>query len=200
MDRTYSIPINSKVHVKRCFNCQGDTEYYCHSCKRDLCYQCKNDHYLKKDTYTHYLTLYRERYQYPLQDVTCAKHGDHTNIRNEQTKPAYEEEFKYDVYCRNCEVPICFHCSDHRHHRTADIKVAHKEKIQENRKHVHNITAEITFTLHVLQNRLRTKVKTCQSQILEISSKIFSKVQDMKKISDNILSKYKCRFLKKKLE
>lgn len=199
MDISNSKKISCKVQVKRCFNCQGHTAYYCHSCKRDLCCLCKNEHYLMKDTYSHYLTLYRERYQYPLQDYTCAKHGGHTNDTNKDIKPAYEEDFKYDVYCRNCEVPICFHCSDHRHHRTADIKLAHKEKIQENREHIHNIIVEITFSLRVLHNKLRSKVKTCHSQLLEIRSKMFSKAQDMKKISDNILSKYKCTYLKQKI-
>ena len=57
--------ISNQVSVKHCSLCQGDTAYYCYSCQKDLCIQCKKLHVVDLSTKHHTVSSYTEKMKYP---------------------------------------------------------------------------------------------------------------------------------------
>lgn len=84
------------MNVKKCSLCQKETEFYCHSCIKDLCRHCKAIQVIDLDTKHHEVTINREKFKYfPKQDG-CLIHRNRI----------------YDKYCESCEVPVFY--SSHR--------------------------------------------------------------------------------------
>ena len=79
---------HSRMNVKQCSLCAEYTEYYCHSCQKDLCQQCKAVHVIDLNTKHHEVTIYREKFNY------ISKREKGTNHQN----------CIYKGYCESCEV------------------------------------------------------------------------------------------------
>ena len=86
------------LNVKQCSLCQGFTEYYCHSCQKDLCQQCKAVHVINLYTSHHKVTIYREKFKYIQKREHCVIHCDRI----------------YNKYCKPRGVPVCDSCSVHK--------------------------------------------------------------------------------------
>lgn len=48
--------------VHQCWQCSGDTKYYCKSCLCDLCLYCKEKHLKDFTTIAHYVVTYRKKH------------------------------------------------------------------------------------------------------------------------------------------
>lgn len=94
--------------VHQCSDCQGDTAYYCVSCQFDLCPRCKEKHEKGLKTMDHNVMTYRKNIKnIPTQEI-CQRHST----------------MLYEMYCEHCELPVCYHCIQHRTHRWMDIQRA----------------------------------------------------------------------------
>lgn len=81
----------TKYKVHKCSNCPGDTEFFCKSCRCDLCSQCKVDHVEDLKTIGHHFVVHQEKFNDILKQETCVIHP--SNV--------------YKNYCEPCKLPIC---------------------------------------------------------------------------------------------
>nr|XP_034309426.1 uncharacterized protein LOC117683722 [Crassostrea gigas] len=163
-----------KVH--QCSKCPGDTEYYCVSCPCDLCPQCKENHVKDLQTIDHDVVSHRDKINYiPTQEI-CVRHPSHV----------------YTKYCEPCELPVCFHCTQHKEHRTLDIRAIYKTTRQQNRGTIHTIRSEALFYRPVLLPRIKTDFKTCRTEFSLYQSEMLTKAQTLKHLIDYIQKEFMC--------
>ena len=65
--------ICTKVSIKHCSMCQGDTEYYCYGCQQHLCIQCKKLHVIDLSTKDHEITSHTEKMKYSPKQVQSSQ-------------------------------------------------------------------------------------------------------------------------------
>ena len=168
------------MNMKQCALCQGYTEYYCHSCQKDLCQHCKAVHVIDLETKHHEVTFYREKSNYiPIQEK-CVIHP----------------YMIYDKYCEFCEVPVCGACSDHRpqgrgQHKPIGIRTAYQTKRQQNKGKVHIIRSETLYYGHILLRKLRSDVNTdiqnYKCEISRVQSEMLMGSQRLKELMDSVI-------------
>ncbi|XP_065929521.1 uncharacterized protein [Magallana gigas] len=169
---TASIP--SKVH--QCSKCPGDTEYYCLSCPCDLCPQCKENHVKDLQTIDHDVVSHRDKINYiPTQEI-CLRHPSHVYIK----------------YCEPCQVPVCYHCTQHRNHRQLVITTSYNTKQQQHRGTIHTIRSEALFYRPVLLPRIKTDFKTCRTEFSLYQSEMLTKAQTLEHLIDYIQKDFMC--------
>nr|XP_034310377.1 uncharacterized protein LOC109620626 [Crassostrea gigas] len=169
---TASIPC--KVH--QCSKCPGDTEYYCVSCPCDLCPQCKENHVKDLQTIDHDVVSHRDKINYiPTQEI-CVKHPSHVYIK----------------YCEPCQVPVCYHCTQHRNHQQLVITTSYNTKRQQHRGTIHTIRSEALFYRPVLLPRIKTDFKTCRTEFSLYQSEMLTKAQTLKHLIDYIQKDFMC--------
>ncbi|XP_061187027.1 uncharacterized protein LOC133195183 [Saccostrea echinata] len=170
---------STQCKVRQCFQCQGDTEFFCNICKHDLCLQCKERHVINLNTIYHDVVIYREKYEYIPKQETCVRHPDKM----------------YEMYCQSCELPVCFQCKEHRKHRIADIKfrTSYKTNRQQHREIIHNIRSDILYKSCFLLAGIKTDIKTCPVEISDSHSEISAKAQRLKNLIDTVICDVKLK-------
>nr|XP_034309440.1 uncharacterized protein LOC105328160 [Crassostrea gigas] len=163
-----------KVH--QCSKCPGDTEYYCVSCTCDLCPQCKENHVKDLQTIDHDVVSHSDKINYiPTQEI-CVRHPSHV----------------YTKYCEPCQVPVCYHCTQHRNHRQLAVTRSYKTKRQQHRGTIHTIRSEALFYRPVLLPRIKTDFKTCRTEFSLYQSEMLTKAQTLKNLIDYIKNDFMC--------
>ncbi|XP_065929130.1 uncharacterized protein [Magallana gigas] len=163
-----------KVH--QCSKCPGDTEYYCVSCPCDLCPQCKENHVKDLQTIDHDVVSYCDKINYiPTQEI-CVRHHSHV----------------YTKYCEPCQVPVCYHFTQHRNHRQLAVTTSYKTKRQQHRGTIHTIRSEALFYRPVLLPRIKTDFKTCRTEFSLYQSEMLTKAQTLKHLIDYIQKDFMC--------
>ncbi|XP_056016075.1 uncharacterized protein LOC125677337 isoform X1 [Ostrea edulis] len=180
-----TLGLSTQLKVRQCSQCQGDTEFYCNTCKRDLCLQCKEKHVIDLDTIYHDVVIYREKFKcVPLQE-TCVRHPNR----------------KYRMFCYQCNYSVCKHCTDHRTHALVDLRTVYQTKRQQHREIIDNIRSETLYNCRVLLAGIQTDIKTCPPQICHRQSQLMStKAQRLKDLIDTVVynSKIRNRLLQQK--
>ncbi|XP_022342525.2 uncharacterized protein LOC111136166 [Crassostrea virginica] len=95
-------------------DCQKNGQFYCNACHRPLCEQCRDEHLKSPKTKAHEIVLYRHRKQ-QLPVKKCELHP----TRN------------VDMFCRECQIPLCSKCStmtEHHTHTFDDLEEIYAEK------------------------------------------------------------------------
>ncbi|XP_056007514.1 uncharacterized protein LOC130050808 [Ostrea edulis] len=168
----------TQCKLRRCSQCQGDTEFYCNTCKRDLCLQCKDKHVNDLDTIYHDVVIYREKFKYvPLRE-TCVRHPNR----------------KYKMFCDQCNYSVCKRCTDHRTHALVDLRTAYQTKRQQHREIIDNIRSETLYNCRVLLAGIQTDIKTCPPQICHRQSQMSTKAQRLKDLIDTVVYDVKTRY------
>lgn len=128
----------SAVNVNFCKNCKNyGTEYHCKDCKQDMCASCKELHVFDLNTKNHHVTLYRNKYSYrtSYEHHVCVKHT----------------KYVYDMYCEQCDTPICVQCTGHSSHKTTGFRAAYKNILKQHKNRIIEIRGETIYNLRVLQ-------------------------------------------------
>ncbi|XP_062600406.1 uncharacterized protein LOC134262044 [Saccostrea cucullata] len=86
--------------VLQCFQCAGDTEYYCNTCKHDLCLQCKKEHDTNSHTKFHKVVLYRTQY-YKKGFSSCCR-----------VRQCFQCQGDTEFYCNTCKHDLCLQCKE----------------------------------------------------------------------------------------
>ena len=184
------------LKVKQCFQCEGFTGYYCHNCNHGLCFSCKLVHIASFETRSHYVTLYREKFDTLLKQERCVK----------------DEDRNYDKFCTKCDIPVCFHCRKHRTHNQTNIRTEYKNKRNKNKDIFIKIRSEFLLNARALSFSIKSDVKTdihrCHEAFsnfpVEIATKkqkledLFDNVQMLKEIRDDIAIILKQKLLEQK--
>ncbi|XP_056003415.1 uncharacterized protein LOC125661070 [Ostrea edulis] len=176
-----TLRISTQLKVRQCSQCQGNTDSYCNTCKRDLCLQCKEKHVIDLDTIYHHVVIYREKFNYIPRQEICVKHPDRF----------------YKKYCQSCELPICCRCLEHQKHQILDIRTAYQTKRQQHRQIINNIRNETLYSSLVLLAEIQTDIKKCPPQICHRQSLMSTKAQRLKYLIDTAVcdAKRRCRAL-----
>ncbi|XP_056018198.1 uncharacterized protein LOC125682793 [Ostrea edulis] len=173
-----TLGLSTQLKVRQCSQCQGDTEFYCNTCKRDLCLQCKEKHVIDLHTKHHDVVIYREKFKcVPIND-DCFRHPG----------------WKYEMFCEPCEIPVCFACSEHRTHRFQELRRAYQKKRQQHREIIDNIRSETLYNCRVLLAGIQTDIQTCPPQICHRQSQMSTKAQRLKDLIDTVVCDVKTRY------
>ncbi|XP_061171040.1 uncharacterized protein LOC133180579 [Saccostrea echinata] len=160
--------LSNQSKVRQCFQCQGDTEFYCNTCKRDLCLQCKEKHVVDLDTNYHDVVIYREKFGNISKQETCLRHQDRV----------------YKLFCHSCNLPFCFGCKDHfkiteqtiwSKHDILDIFIAYETNREQHQEIIHKIRSEILYNCIWLLAGIKTDVIACHQQIIKRQSEVSTK-------------------------
>ncbi|XP_056003836.1 uncharacterized protein LOC130046518 isoform X3 [Ostrea edulis] len=174
-----TLGLSTQLKVRQCSQCQGDTEFYCNTCKRDLCLQCKEKHVIDLHTKHHDVVIYREKFNYILRQEICVRHPDRF----------------YEMFCQSCELSVCFRCLEHRKHQILDIRTAYQTKRQQHREIIDNIRSETLYNCRVLLAGIQTDIQTCPPQICHRQSQQMStKAQRLKDLIDTAVCNVKTRY------
>ncbi|XP_056007452.1 uncharacterized protein LOC125653150 isoform X3 [Ostrea edulis] len=161
----------TQCKLRQCSQCQGDTEFYCNTCKRDMCLQCKEKHVDDLDTIYHDVVIYREKFNcFPLRE-TCVRHPKR----------------KYRMFCDQCNYSVCKRCTDHRTHTLVDLRTAYQTKRQQHREIIDNIRSETLYNCRVLLAGIQTDIQTCPPQICHRQSQMSTKAQRLKDLIDTVV-------------
>ncbi|XP_061186200.1 uncharacterized protein LOC133194211 [Saccostrea echinata] len=185
--------------VRQCSQCLEDTEFYCNTCKHDLCIQCKERHVTdsptkyhkvvfykahrneksltKQYTIYHDVVIYREKYKYTTKEESCVRHPD----RN------------YEMFCLSCELPVCFQCKEHIKHPLLDSKIAYETSRQQHREVIHNIRSEALYNSCFLLVGIKTDVKACPKEVSNHQSEMSTKATRLKRLIDTVICDVKTR-------
>ncbi|XP_062600403.1 E3 ubiquitin-protein ligase TRIM63-like [Saccostrea cucullata] len=168
---------STQCKVRQCFLCQGDTEFYCNTCKNGLCLQCKDRHVIDLNTIYHDVVIYREKYEYIPKQETCVRHPDKI----------------YEMFCKSCELPVCFQCKEHRKHSRMDIKFRslYKTNRQQKREIIHNIRSDILYKSCFLLAEIKFEIKTCPVIVSGKHSDMLMKSQRLKSLIDTMICDFK---------
>lgn len=109
--------------VHRCSKCPGDTQYYCESCPRNMCPQCKENHLTDLKTIDHNVLTYRDKVNHIPTQESCLRHPSKV----------------YRMYCEPCQVPACGYCQNHKKHSMKNVKTAYKNKRKQHERTIHTI-------------------------------------------------------------
>lgn len=175
---------SNPYRVHQCSNCPRDKEYYCKSCKRGLCSECKENHV--KDIKTHNVVGYREKFKYVPKREICAKHP----------------KTVYTWYCDLCQVPACYRCKTHRKHIETDIITAYRKKQQKLKGTVQIIRSESLVYTSILLSRAKNVIKAFQAKVSIQQADMLKKAQRLKFLIDSALCDIKLKHscLKQKMK
>ncbi|XP_062591223.1 uncharacterized protein LOC134252736 [Saccostrea cucullata] len=152
---------SAQCKARQCSQCQGDTEFYCNTCKHDLCLQCKEIYVIDQDTIFHDVVIYREKYKYIPNQETCLSHPNRM----------------YNKYCCSCRLPLCSKCETHKRHEILDIRKAYTTNREQHRHIIHRIRSEILYKNKFLLADIKTDLKAIKTEILKLKLKISTKAQ-----------------------
>ena len=135
-----SISISSKVSVRQCSRCQGDTEYHCRTCDLNLCPPCKWIHTISLGTKDHNVTLYREKFNSSYKREMCVKHPGQI----------------YEMYCEVSDLPVCFHCVEDSQKELRNVKAVYEMKRKQNEEIISSIRRESLYIALIARSKLET--------------------------------------------
>ncbi|XP_048754436.2 uncharacterized protein LOC125665697 [Ostrea edulis] len=163
--------------IRLCVQCQGNTEFYCRTCKHDLCLQCKEKHVIDLHTKHHDVVIYCEKFENAFLQETCVRHPSQ----------------KYSMFCEQCNYSVCNSCTNHTTHALVDLRTTYQTKRQQHREIIDNIRSETLYNYRVLLAGIKTDIKTCPSQICHRQSQMSTKAQRLKDLIDTMVCDSKIR-------
>ncbi|XP_062598676.1 uncharacterized protein LOC134260108 [Saccostrea cucullata] len=165
---------STQCKVRQCSQCYRDTEFYCNTCKQDLCLLCRN-YDLDLNIY-HDVVKYRERDKYIQKQEACVRHPD----------------MVYTMYCFSCGLPICLQCTEHRKHKLLYIKTAFDLNRQQHRETFHRIRSETLYNSNVILEGIKTDIKIYQREISICQSEMITKAERLKNLSIIVINDNVC--------
>ena len=161
--------ISSKVNVRQCSRCQGDTEYHCSTCDQNLCPRCKGIHTISLDTKDHNVTLYREKFKSSYKREMCVKHPDQL----------------YEMFCELSALPVCFHCTEDSQQELRNVKAAYEMKRKQNEEIISSIRSDKLYIAPIVSSKLIKTIINCDK--LEVFSRLnFSMLKKAQKLKESL--------------
>lgn len=122
---------NTIYRIRQCSQCSDGLEYFCETCSRDLCLECREVHVMKMAGigYVHNVIKYREKSKYLKKHDLCLRHPNSV----------------YDNFCEFCNIPICSDCTEHRTHKKTDVGTTYGTKRRQKKAMIQKIEEEEIF-------------------------------------------------------
>lgn len=101
--------VNFAQDIIRCALCEKSGDYHCKPCQSNLCCECISNHLSDKTNKHEVVELVSQQKHYNSADMPeCSSH----------------ESYICDVFCKDCNIPICIKCltRDHRQHNFISLE------------------------------------------------------------------------------
>ncbi|XP_062583937.1 uncharacterized protein LOC134245682 [Saccostrea cucullata] len=155
-------------------DCERNCEFYCNSCHQQMCKQCRDNHLKISENMNHEVVLYQQRKrQLPVEK--CKIHP---------TKDI-------DIFCEECNVPLCSKCStmqDHRGHQFIDLEIIYTEKFEICQKELSKIHNYFVPTSQDLQREVQKDAKEVKQIMDSIRTSMKAEAESLKNMVDTVLS------------
>lgn len=152
---------------------------------------CKENHCINLDSKDHEVVNFRNKVIYPSEQAACEGHPDYV----------------YEMFCKQCDIPICTHCREHAQHETVDILTAFELKKRQHSKILNIIRSDDLYYRHVLLANIRTDLKSRQNRNLysHVYSQLKTKGLKVKDMIENVVcndmkSRHQCLVQKRKMQ
>lgn len=151
---------------------------------------CKENHCINLDSKDHEVVNFRNKVSYSSEQAACEGHPDYV----------------YEMFCKQCDIPICIHCREHEQHETVDILTAFELKNRQHGKILNNIRSDDLYYRHVLLASIRADLKSSQRRnpCSQIYSQIKTKSLKVKGLIENVVcsdkSRHQCLIQKIKMQ
>nr|XP_022343915.1 uncharacterized protein LOC111136994 isoform X3 [Crassostrea virginica] len=155
-------------------DCQKNGQFYCNACHRPLCEQCRDDHLKSPKTKTHEIVLYRHRKQ-QLPVKKCELHP----TRN------------VDMFCRECNIPLCSKCSTmtkHHTHTFDDLEDIYAEKYAAWQEEFSKIQKYFLPTTEGLKSDIEEDVTKTKKMMESIRTCMKAEADSLKNLVDEVSS------------
>lgn len=178
---------NTKYRIRQCSECSDGLEYFCGTCSRDLCLQCREEHVMKMAAIgnVHNVIKYREKSKYLKNHELCLRHPNNV----------------YDNFCEFCNIPICSNCTEHRTHKTTNVKTAYETRRRQNKAIIQKIEEEEIFCCG-LWFSIDVDFKIVSEDVTNINSELQILSKNLTAYIDSLLFNFpaEIRCLKQKIE
>ncbi|XP_062566262.1 uncharacterized protein LOC134228614 [Saccostrea cucullata] len=169
------IPVTAQ-HFLECGTerCERNCEFYCNSCHHQMCKPCRDQHLKIAENKNHEVVLYQQRRrQLPVKK--CKIHP---------TKDI-------DIFCKECNVPLCSKCStmqNHRGHQFIDLEIIYTEKFEICHKELSKIHNYFVPTSEDLQREVQEDAKEVKEIMDSIRTSMKAEAESLKNMVDTVLS------------
>ncbi|XP_061185833.1 uncharacterized protein LOC133193936 [Saccostrea echinata] len=166
--------MNTKLKVPLCMKClYRDAEYFCKTCKLDLCTSCKENHVIDLNTKEHDVVIDRLKYGDFTVPESCKKHAD---------------KF-YHKWCDQCDTPFCNSCNDHSSHKLSSIGKIYDKMWREHENQIVNIRSEILLNNCALLRGIKSDIEQSECTKLKTQYRLSmeNKALKMKCVIDCVL-------------
>ncbi|XP_062568070.1 uncharacterized protein LOC134230320 [Saccostrea cucullata] len=168
---------SSQCKIRQCSQCHRDTEFYCNTCKQDLCLQCKERHVTDLATIYHDVVALREKHDSIQKQESCVKHPNKIHSQ----------------FCYSCDIPVCVKCTEHREHERLDIRLAYEAKLPQCEEFLFITRNETLYKSYFLLAEIRSDRKTFPKVISNFQTKMSAKGQNLKDLFDTVICDVKIR-------
>ncbi|XP_022337720.2 uncharacterized protein LOC111133540 [Crassostrea virginica] len=155
-------------------DCQKNGQFYCNSCHRPLCEQCRDEHKKSPNTKNHEIVLYRHRkHQLPVE--VCQDHP----TRNK------------DMFCRECSMPLCSKCStmkEHKGHAFDDLEDIYADKYALWQGEFSKIQKYFLPTTQDLKTDIEEDAKKIKKIMESIRTSMKAEAESLKTLVDKVTS------------
>lgn len=176
---------NTKYRIRQCSECSDGLEYFCETCSRDLCLECRKEHLMemaaKGDNSIHNVIKYREKSQYLKKHDLCLRHPNSV----------------YDNFCEICNIPICSDCTEHRTHKKTDVGTAYETKRRQNKAMIQKFAEDEMFCSSLLFE-IELDFKMISEDVANINSELQILSKNLTGYIDSLLSNFPAEFRCKK--
>ncbi|XP_062569810.1 E3 ubiquitin-protein ligase TRIM36-like [Saccostrea cucullata] len=155
-------------------DCERNCEFYCNSCHHQMCKPCRDQHLKIAENKNHEVVLYQQRKR-QLPVMKCKIH------------PTKE----IDIFCEECNVPLCSKCStmqDHRGHQFIDLEIIYTEKFEICRKELSKIHNYFVPTSKDLQREVQEDATEVKQIMDSIRTSMKAEAESLKNMVDTVLS------------
>ncbi|XP_062608951.1 uncharacterized protein LOC134270721 [Saccostrea cucullata] len=152
-------------------SCKNFSEFYCNTCHQRICDQCKQRHIDQKDK--HEIVLYHERKR-KLISEKCKIHSTQD----------------INVYCDDCQVPICSMCFALHHcvHEQSDLETIYNDTLQQCQKEISMIWKTV---IPEAKNNIESnweKTENIKKEMAKYRVSMKKRADEIKKAVDSILT------------
>lgn len=178
---------NTIYRIRQCSECSDGLEYFCETCSRDLCLECRELHVMKMAGIgnVHNVIKYREKSKYLKNHELCLRHPNSV----------------YDNYCEFCNIPICSDCTEHRTHKKTNVGTAYETKRRQKKAMIQKIEEEEIFCWCLLFE-IDLEFKVVSENVANINAKMPKVSKKLTGYIDSLLYNFpaEIRCLKQEIE
>ncbi|XP_022308910.2 uncharacterized protein LOC111114741 [Crassostrea virginica] len=154
--------------------CQRNGQFYCNDCHLPMCEQCKDEHQTSPDTKNHDIVLYRQR-KHRLPVKKCKLHS---------TK-------NVDIFCRECNTPLCLKCflgKEHKGHEIDDLEEIYAQKYALWQGEFSKIQKYFLPTSEGLKTDIKEDVTEIKKIMESIRTSMRAEAESLKNLIDKVTS------------